>query len=256
MNLATNSVHAMAAGGTLGIETRVVDLDQEECRHIPEAKPGRYVLLSVSDTGHGMDDETQRHMFEPFFTTKKVGEGTGLGLPVVYGIVQDHGGFLSCSSKVNTGTTFRLYFPAGAAGCAVDSQEGSTHAAQGGSETILLVDDDPSVRTAMKAGFLRLGYTVITAPDGEVGLKRFAEEPRIALVVVDLGMPKLDGWECLRRLKLVDPEVKVLITTGYGGQDLAKRASAHGARDLLPKPFMLNELFWKVRSILDGSGQT
>ena len=99
-----------------------------------------------------MDDETQRRMFEPFFTTKKVGEGTGLGLPVVYGIVQDHGGFLSCSSKVNTGTTFRVYLPAGAAVSAVDSQEGSTPGAQGGSETILLIDDDSSVRIAMKAG--------------------------------------------------------------------------------------------------------
>ncbi|HTP25869.1 MAG TPA: response regulator [Anaeromyxobacteraceae bacterium] len=251
MNLATNAVHAMPNGGVLSIETRLVELDSEACRLLGEVQPGTFVQLLVSDTGHGMDKETMKRMFEPFFTTKKIGEGTGLGLPVAYGIVKDHGGHISCSSDVGIGTTFAVYLPCGSGVCEHRTALQSVPSVRGGDETILLVDDDVSVRSAMKAGLSKLGYTVIAAGDGEEALRRYSEGRRIGLVVMDLGMPGIDGWECLKRLRAIDPEVRVLLTTGYGGMDLAERARSEGAVDLLGKPFALNDLLCRVRTVLD-----
>jgi len=254
MNLVTNSLHAMPGGGTLRIEAHVVDMDAQACRVVPELAPGWYARLSVADTGHGMDAATMKHMFEPFFTTKKVGEGTGLGLPVVYGVVKDHGGHITCTSAVGAGTTFTVYLPLQGAATAARTaaRAGAPAVARGGRETVLLVDDDTSVRAAMSAALTGLGYTVVEAEDGEGALRRFGAGRPVDLVVMDIGMPEMDGWECLRRLRELDPRVRVMLMTGYGGQDLPERAMVAGARDLLGKPFELDDFCARVRRVLDG----
>jgi len=252
MNLATNAMQAMPNGGVLRFETRTVDPDSDECRRIPGLPLRSHVVLAVSDTGHGMDSQIMKRMFEPFFTTKKLGEGTGLGLAVVYGILKDHGGHVTCASEPGVGTTFTLYLPSAKVGGHTAAPVGAGLSdIRGGNETILLVDDDASVRTAVRASLLRLGYSVSEAGDGENALRRYAEGGPVDLVVMDLAMPGVDGWECLRRLRAMDPGVRVLLITGHGGQGLSERARSEGAASLVEKPFKLSELLGTVRQVLD-----
>ena len=252
MNLAVNASHAMPDGGTLTIETRNTRLSTDYCRLHPQLRPGEYVLLAVTDTGHGMDQKTMERIFEPFFTTKKVGEGTGLGLSVVYGIVKDHGGDVLCYSEVGLGTSFRIYLPA------MQHQQGALPhrpaqlGIRGGNEAILVVDDESHLRNLLKRALTKYGYTVISAADGESALLRYEEEKhRLSLVLLDLDMPGMGGWECLKRLRVVAPALPVLITTGYGGGNLAGRAELEGAVGLLPKPYQVEDLFKKIREVFE-----
>jgi CheY-like chemotaxis protein len=254
MNLAVNASHAMANGGTLTIETRKTRLDPEYCRFHPEFEPGDFVLIVLSDTGHGMDQQTMQRIYEPFFTTKKVGEGTGLGLSVVYGIVQDHGGHILCYSEVGVGTTFKIYLPAlastGATAAAVAEPK---PALRGGSETILIVDDEAHIRTLVRDALTKMGYAIILAGDGESALLRHREEGnRIRLVLLDLGMPGMGGWECLKRLRAIDPKLAIVITTGYAGENLRERARQEGAAGLITKPYEMESLAQSVRQALDS----
>jgi CheY-like chemotaxis protein len=255
MNLAMNASHAMPDGGTLTIETRNARVDPGYCRLHPEIQPGDFVLMAVSDTGHGMDKQTMQRIYEPFFTTKKVGEGTGLGLSVVYGIVKNHGGNILCYSEVGVGTTFKVYLPAlQATGEAATTQPKAKLALRGGNETILIVDDEAHIRNLVRGALTKIGYTIISAGDGESALLRHSEEgDRIRLVLLDLGMPGMGGWECLKRLHTINPGLPVLITTGYGFEDLLKRARQEGAAGLISKPYQMEELDRSVREILDGS---
>ncbi len=253
MNLATNSLHAMARGGKLTIATRTVDVGADDCRRHAGLRPGRYVRMTVSDTGHGMSAETMKRIFEPFFTTKEVGEGTGLGLSVVYGIVRDHAGDVRCDSKPGIGTTFTVDLLVAGEGASDDAAEAAERAAPAvGDETVLVVDDEDAVRAAVEAMFRRSGYSVLSAGDGEEALRTFADGKAIDLVVMDLGMRGMDGWETLRRLRKVDPGVRVLLMTGYGGSSLGDRALREGAAGLVGKPFTRNELLTRVRTVLDG----
>lgn len=255
MNLAVNASHAMPAGGALTIETRNVRLDADYCRLHPEIQMGDFVLVAVSDTGHGMDEQTQQRIYEPFFTTKKVGEGTGLGLSVVYGIVKDHGGHILCYSEIGVGTTFKLHFPVlQASEDTAASPPPARGLLPGGNETLLVVDDEAHIRNLVRRALTMVGYTVLSAGDGESALLRHGEdENRIRLVLMDLGMPGMGGWECLRKLRALDPRLPVLITTGYGGEDLPERARQEGAVGLISKPYHMDALFRKVREILDAS---
>ena len=255
MNLALNASHTMPNGGALTIETRNTRLDPTYCRLHPDIQPGDFVLMAVSDSGHGMDKQTMQRIYEPFFTTKKVGQGAGLGLSVVYGIVKGHGGHILCYSEVGVGTTFKIYLPALQATAETASpQPEAQPVLLGGNETILIVDDEAHIRNLVRGALTKVGYTIISAGDGESALLRHSEEEnRIRLVLLDLGMPGMGGWECLKRLRTINPSLPVLITTGYGGEDLLERARQEGTVGLISKPYQLATLYRSVREILDTS---
>ncbi len=250
MNLCVNARDAMPNGGILTLETRNVTLDEEYARTVLEARPGRYVCLSVSDTGCGMSPEVQARLFEPFFTTKERGKGTGLGLAVVYGIVKGHGGFINVYSEEGRGSTFHIYLPA----IALTAKEKEVEMLElpAGTETILLVDDEEAVRELGQRVLGRCGYTVLTAENGVQALEVYqAHQKEIALVVLDAVMPQMGGRECLRRLQELDPQVKVLISTGYTADDSAQKLIAEGALGVVEKPFQLQDFAIAVRAALD-----
>jgi hypothetical protein len=252
MNLCVNARDAMPEGGTLTLETRNVTLDEEYARMVFDAQPGRYVRLSVSDTGSGMSPEVQARIFEPFFTTKEVGEGTGLGLSVVYGIIKGHHGFIQVYSQKGQGSTFHVYLPA----IEVAAEERETEEAEwpAGTETILVVDDEEGVRALGQAVLERCGYTVLMAEDGLQTLEVYqAHREEIALVVLDVIMPRMGGQGCLRRLRELDPQVKVLISTGYTARELAEKLVAEGALGMVEKPFQIRDFATAVRKALDES---
>jgi len=254
MNLAVNAAQAMPDGGSLTIETRNVLLSADYCRSHPEVQPGNYIVVAVSDTGQGMDQNTLQRIYEPFFTTKKIGVGTGLGLSVVYGIIKDHGGHIECRSQVGAGTTFSLFLPVRQPSDETEFIHAQVRpVALGGSETILIVDDETPIRAVVQRAFTKQGYSVIAADCGESALLRYGEAAdRIRLVVLDLGMPGMGGWECLKQLHDLNPKLPVLLTTGYGGQDFPERARQAGAQGLIAKPYQLEVIFRTVREILDG----
>jgi CheY-like chemotaxis protein len=255
MNLAVNASHAMPKGGMLTIETRNTKLDPEYCRLHPEIHPGDFVLIAISDTGHGMDKKTMQRIYEPFFTTKKVGEGTGLGLSVVYGIIKAHSGNILCYSEVGIGTTFKIYLPAlPPIGKASSIKSEAKPVLRGGHETILIVDDEAHIRNLVRGALTMMGYNIILAGDGESALLRHREEEnRIRLVLLDLGMPGMGGWECLKQLRAIDARLPVVITTGYAGENLAERARQEGAAGLICKPYEMEMLLRRVRELLDTS---
>jgi two-component system cell cycle sensor histidine kinase/response regulator CckA len=254
MNLCVNSRDAMPDGGTLTLETRNVTLDEDYARIALEAQPGRYVRLGVSDTGCGMSPEVQAQLFEPFFTTKEVGKGTGLGLAMVYGIVKGHDGFIEVYSQEGQGSTFHVYLPA-----RKKTEQGREAEELGwptGTETILVVDDEGGVRKLGQAVLEPCGYTVLLAEDGAQALEVYqVHREEIALVVLDVIMPQMNGLECLRRLREMDPQVKVLISTGYTARDLAEELVAEGALGVVEKPFQLRDFTVAVRTAIDGPGQ-
>jgi two-component system, cell cycle sensor histidine kinase and response regulator CckA len=252
MNLAVNGRDAMPDKGKLTLRTDIVTIDEEYCRLHVEAKPGEYVLLEVSDTGHGMDKETSGRIFEPFFTTKEIGKGTGLGLAMVYGIVKQHNGHITCYSEVGHGTTFKVYLPA-------IEGEVETHVETTGvmpafgTETVLLVDDEDLVRDLGTRILTKHGYTVLQAENGRQALDVFKKERfRIALVILDLIMPEMGGTECLKELLKIEPQVNVLVASGYSADASVKETIQIGAKGFVSKPFRMNELLRDVREVLDS----
>lgn len=252
LNLAVNSRDAMTEGGRLFIETSTVHLDDRYCATHVEATRGRYVLLTVSDTGQGMEKEVVDHIFEPFFTTKKPGEGTGLGLSMVYGIVKGHGGHITCYSEPGMGTTFKIYLPSIETDLEPDVVSTREMAAFG-TETILLVDDEELIRELGQEILNRSGYTVLTASNGREALDIYrAATDRIDLVILDLLMPEMGGKQCLAELLKIDSEVKVLLASGYPAHGPANDALAH-AKGFVNKPFDAHELLRSARKVLDES---
>jgi len=251
MNLVTNARDAMRGGGRMRIEVGRATLDEEDCRAYGEGTPGDYVVISVHDNGAGMDPETQRRMFEPFFTTKPVGKGTGLGMPIVYGLVKEHSGFVRAYSELGKGTTVRVYLPAAAA-IAPHPRPVSAEA-RGGSETILLVEDDEALRRSGTRVLTRYGYTVITANDGREALEivRSAAEPP-DLIVSDVVMPHAGGPELLRALREAGIAAKVLFTSGYPVRDVHERTPLEPGVPFLAKPWTIQELVQRVREVLDA----
>lgn len=250
MNLGINAADAMPDGGKLIIQTQNVVIDNKEDR-LNGISPGKYVLLTVSDTGCGIDYKTLKHIYEPFFTTKGIGKGTGLGLASVYGIVKGHGGYIFCESSPGQGTVFKIFLPAicreedAAASCPLETP------LKGGTETILVVDDERDIRIMAAQILQRFGYTVLTAASGEEALQLHADrkEP-IHLTILDLGMPGIGGNRCLRELLARNPFAKALIASGYCDDDTVKTAMASGAAGFIGKPYQLNELLNRVRIIL------
>ncbi|MGO8794473.1 MAG: response regulator [Candidatus Sulfotelmatobacter sp.] len=255
LNLAANSRDAMPRGGRLTIETSDAHLDQNYADSKAAAiPPGRYAVLTVSDTGAGMSAEHLSHLFEPFFTTKPAGKGTGLGLATVYGIVKQNHGFICVYSEVGLGTTFKIYLPC--VQCqtvSVNIPEKAVEVVQRGSETVLLVEDEEALRKAA-AEFLQLrGYNVLQAQDGleALSVSKNHEWP-IDLVVTDVVMPYMSGGELADELKIVRPDTRMLFVSGYTGQTMANHKVADVDSHFLSKPFTLKQLADKMRSVLSS----
>jgi two-component system cell cycle sensor histidine kinase/response regulator CckA len=254
MNLAVNARDAMLQGGQLLIETKNAEIAGSHPRLRDGMRPGRYVTLVVSDTGVGMDSETQARMFEPFFTTKEPGKGTGLGLAIVYGVVKQIGGWTHVDSKPEQGTTFEIYLPraeeAKAPAAAAKLLDLTT--VSKGTETILLVEDETGIRELASHFLGGQGYMVLTAMDGNEAL-RIAEghEDLIHLLVTDIVMPNVGGTELAQRLRQVRPEIKVLFMSGYPDHPAIASGDVGVQTAVLQKPFLLDTLAHKVRSLLD-----
>lgn len=252
MNLAVNARDAMPDGGKLIIETRNITLDEDFSRVHFGVMPGRYVLLTVTDTGHGMDKETVEHVFEPFYTTKRAGEGTGLGLAMVYGIVKQHQGHIMCYSEPGKGTTFKIYFPSVASRIEAKKKM-SRPSLRGGKETVLLVDDEDLIRDLGSRILTRAGYTVLTASNGREALEVFRNEGnRISLVLLDLIMPVMGGKQCLEELLKIDPNIKVIVASGYSATSTYSVTSVLGAKAAVGKPFDTKQILQVVRETLDS----
>ncbi|MDO9262391.1 MAG: PAS domain S-box protein, partial [Desulfosalsimonadaceae bacterium] len=248
-NLLVNSGHAMPEGGDVYIQTENVELAAYQLAPY-QHQEGRFVKLSVTDTGIGMDGKTKEKIFDPFFTTKEHGQGTGLGLASVYGIVKNHGGYISVYSEPGKGTTFNIYLPV--------SEQPSEKTAKpiepllNGTETILIVDDEPMITSIGQIMLTEMGYTVLTANDGATALDLFGSHPDpIHLIVLDMIMPKMNGSVVFDQLKSKDGNVRVLLSSGYSINGQASELLDKGCSGFIQKPFNMMELSKKVREVLD-----
>lgn len=252
MNLCVNARDAMGSGGVLTIGTDNVEFDEAAVAFAPWTKPGKFSMLTVRDTGCGMDRETVGRIFEPFFSTKEKGKGTGLGLSTVYGIVNQHEGVIHVASQPGEGTTFRIYLPL-ANGEAVRDEEKLEPPVVGGTETVLIAEDDVMVREVAVRILREAGYTVLSAPDGAEAVKRFeAEADRIELLFFDVVMPNMDGYEAFKRIKTLKPDIPALFSSGYSEDVIHTNFVLNEDVCLIQKPYSPDNLLRMVRRILDG----
>ena len=252
MNMAINARDAMPEGGRLTITTANVFLGEEFCSEHLGLIPGEYVALEVSDTGHGLDKDTIEHIFEPFFTTKGLGKGTGLGLSMVYGIVRNHRGHVECLSAPGEGATFKIYLPAMKKTYKCKEEVIEEDMPPGGNETILLVDDEKLLREIGTAILSRFGYQVLTCPDGECALELYQKkQSEISLIILDLIMPGMGGKRCLDELLSIDPGVRVVVSSGYSGDNAYSEDVEKSAKGFIKKPYDINQMLNVIRSILD-----
>ena len=254
LNLVTNARDAMPGGGRLRLEVRERELDEGVRRERPWLRPGRYVCIRVADTGRGMDPEILDRVFDPFFTTKPVGEGTGLGMAMVYGLTKQHGGFVIVDSAPGRGTRVDLLFPVIASPPTPSSsppEETPTEGPKTGSETILLVEDEAALRRSGKRVLERFGYRVLLAENGAEGLEVFRKDGPIDLVISDMVMPKLGGAELYRALRDAGEDVPFLMVSGYTGDEGTERKVLDPSVPILSKPWDIGELLDRVRQLLD-----
>jgi CheY-like chemotaxis protein len=253
LNLAANARDAMPQGGKLTIETANVELDDNYCQRHAGVQPGRYAMLAVSDTGVGMDAQTQARIFEPFFTTKEFGKGTGLGLAMVYGAVKQSKGWIWVYSELGKGTTFKIYLPLVHEAIAAREIRKARRAAPRGTETILLVEDQEGIRELTREFLEAGGYTVLEAREGSEALQ-IAERHQgtIDLLVTDIVMPKMGGCELARCLTARRPQMKTLYMSGYAEYAAAERGALDEKSVCLQKPFSRDTLLHKVREVLEG----
>jgi PAS domain S-box-containing protein len=252
VNLCVNSRDAMPDGGSLTIRTANRLIDEGYCRHHSDARPGEFVELSVTDTGHGMDEATLARIFEPFFTTKELGKGTGLGLAMVYGSVRQHGGWIAVESEPGRGTTFRILLPR-LQTVAPLMEEPAPAAEAAGAGTVLLVDDEAPIRRLGRAILEAGGYRVLEASDGEEAIEVFRRhQPEIQLVLLDMMMPRKGGRDTLQELHRLAPGLPVILASGYAPVS-PEELQALGAKTYIQKPFRLAELSRMVRLALQGS---
>ncbi len=254
LNLGVNARDAMPRGGELTIRTSVEELAEETARQTPDAQPGRFVCLSVSDTGSGIAPEHIAHIFEPFFTTKDVGKGTGLGLATVYGIVKQHRGWIAVTSELGRGTTFKIHLPALHVSGEASEARREIERAPGGNETILLVEDEKMVRQIARVLLQRLGYHVIEAESGADALRVWEESgEEIDLLLTDLVMPGgLNGRALAAQLLSIKPGLKVIYTSGYSADVMGKEFTAGSGDNFLQKPYELPVLASTIRRVLNG----
>ena len=257
LNLVNNSSDAMPDGGTLRIELSLSSMDKEDCAIQGYGIPGEYACVRVSDTGTGMDDVTRQKIFEPFYTTKPSGEGTGLGMAVIYGMVKQHGGLIQVNSEIGHGTSIEVYLPLAPAERDMPPRgpEGPKHEIRGGTETVLVVEDVEPLRMATKRVLEHHGYAVMTATDGQDALDMFRyREENIDLIVTDMVMPKLGGYGLYEAVRRDGSEVEFLFVSGYSPEDLRERATLKSDAPILTKPWTPTELTLAVRQRLDRVG--
>ncbi|HXY69478.1 MAG TPA: PAS domain S-box protein [Gemmatimonadales bacterium] len=253
MNLATNARDAMPSGGTLAVSTGRARLGRREVLRVGCANPGDYVIVRVRDTGVGMDAETVRRVFEPFFTTKSVGSGTGLGMAMVYGLVTQVGGRILVESEPGKGTTISLYFPAAAAPAREARRPAAAAVARGGSETILVAEDEPALRRAAQRVLEKHGYTVLLAQNGEEALRILgASNGDVSLVLTDVVMPQMGGPELYKAIRAMGKRMPVMFSSGYTERDIEEASALEPGLPFLNKPWSVPELLARVREVLDG----
>lgn len=253
MNLVTNARDSMPQGGILTVTTATVSLDREFITSHGYGKPGAYAQIAVTDTGTGMNGATQLRIFEPFFTTKEVGKGTGLGLAVTYGIVKQHDGYITVYSEPGSGTTFRIYLPI------ISAEEQETSLAElaevaiGGTETILLAEDDKAVRELTNSVLAEHGYTVIMALDGVDAVTKFEENSQaIDLLLLDINMPRMNGKDAFDVIQKIRPGIKAIFSSGYASETIRQKVSLADSIRLISKPISPKELLKEVRKMLDN----
>ncbi|MEA5114945.1 MAG: ATP-binding protein [Geobacteraceae bacterium] len=252
MNLSTNSRDAMEKGGTLAIETSLYQITNTFVQAHGYGSPGKYALLTVSDSGKGMVEKTRKRIFEPFFTTKEIGKGTGLGLSIVYGIVKQHSGFINVYSEIGEGTTFKVYLPI----ISGKNEEGHEipvlELAKTGTETILVAEDDTSVRTLVESILKEFGYKVLLANDGQHAVQVFSTNKKsIQLVLMDIIMPRKSGREAFKEIREMEPGIKVLFMSGYTTEIIRNRGEFEKSVELIAKPVQPLELLGRIRETLD-----
>jgi signal transduction histidine kinase len=252
MNLAANARDAMPGGGELIIETQNVTIDEIYRLTHPYVRPGKYVQISVTDTGAGIDTDTQRHIFEPFFTTKEMGKGTGLGLSLAYGIIKQHEGMIEVYSEVGLGTTFNIYLPAQEEAAEANLHE-TQPALRGGTETILIAEDDEALQRLLTGMLTGLGYNVILTPDGKAAVETYSNRgDEIDLVILDMVMPRMGGREAYERIRTLGSEVPVIFMTGYSAEMAQTRFVLESGAAFIQKPYGIAALGIKVRETLDA----
>ncbi|MEJ2182310.1 MAG: PAS domain S-box protein [Nitrospirota bacterium] len=247
INLCTNALDAMPRGGTLGIRADRVAIEKETFKHPSRIQPGEYIRLAVSDTGQGMSKDTLVKIFEPFFTTREVGKGTGLGLSMVYGIVKKHGGYVTVESKPEAGSTFEVYLPLGGRATRTDSPALPAE----GKETVLVAEDDRSVRHLISQVLERYGYRPLTAADGQEALRTFKEHERdVDLLILDIAMPKKRGDQAFEEIRRMRPDIKVIFITGYAAPDVHAEEILDNGYPVLQKPISPKDLLATVSGVL------
>lgn len=251
MNLSINARDAMPAGGTLTITAENIILDDDFARINVEAKPGKYVLLTVKDTGMGMPTEVLTRIFDPFYTTKEIGKGTGLGLATALSIVKSHEGFINVYSEVGKGTSFTVYLPASESYSSVPEKTFRLPYPKGNDELILVVDDEENIRQITGGTLEKFGYRVLAAADGTEALIAYAERrDEIALVITDMAMPNMDGLAAIRVLKKLNPSLKIIAVSGLSSPDQMSEINALGVSAFLSKPFTAEKLLTTVAEVL------
>jgi two-component system cell cycle sensor histidine kinase/response regulator CckA len=254
MNLCINARDAMIEPGALTIAAQHTLLDENASHFHPEARPGRYVLLKVSDTGSGMTPDILDRIFDPFFTTKEQGKGTGLGLATVQGIVKSHGGFINVYSEPGTGSTFSVYVPAAVTTESSARVSADSAAETGNGQTLLLVDDEEFVLTVTASALETNGFRVITARDGASAIARFkAHHDEISAVLLDMMMPGLDGLQTLDQMRQIDPDVRVIACSGLRTSQREAEVLERGAKAFLPKPYSEGALLNTLAQVLKSS---
>ena len=248
-NLVTNARDAMPKGGMVSIETGIVYMDGGFTRVHGFGEQGKYVLINISDTGTGMDEATREKIFEPFFTTKEIGKGTGLGLATVYGIIKQHGGYITVYSKLGHGTNFRIYLPAVSINAGQKKHE--TVPVNRGDETILIAEDNEEARRFMREALQEYGYRTIEAVDGENAIEKFKQHKDTNLIIIDSVMPKKNGREVYEEIHGMSPHTKVLFTSGYTRDFVLNKGVEDGKFDFIAKPLSIDKLLRKVREVLD-----
>lgn len=252
LNLYVNAWQAMPEGGDIYIQTENITLNERDGRFLGTG-PGNYVKISVTDTGVGIDEETQQHIFEPFFTTKEMGRGTGLGLASAYGIIKNHGGIINVYSKKGQGTAFNIYLPAAKAPIREQRPEKSEEEIQRGYETVLLVDDEDIIISVAQEMLKEMGYKVLVAKGGKEAIEVYkSNKDKIALVVLDMIMPEVSGSVVYDTLKGIDPDIKVLLSSGYSMRGQASKILERGCNGFIQKPFNMRRLSQGIRKILDN----
>ncbi|MBW1980685.1 MAG: response regulator [Deltaproteobacteria bacterium] len=253
VNLANNARDSMPKGGILTISTANVSISEEKCRLRQEIKPGEYVELTITDTGHGMSAEMLEQIFQPFYTTKQNGAGAGLGLAMVKRIVANHSGHITVESSPGHGTTFKILLPVSQVRRTTPAEEQAA-VCQAGSEKILLIEDEEAIRNSVKQMLEMFGYTVVCSAKGEWALELYAkEEAGIEVIILDLIMPGMGGKECLKELLKINPQARVLVASGYASSAVQQELLELGAKGFIRKPYKIEQVLTAVREILKNN---